>query len=70
MSQHHKNARENAPIWVKENRRPTKDELAAKHAADGGPPAGGDANSSLNSLGDDDVPDFETVVVKRYHTHD
>jgi hypothetical protein len=38
--------RDNAPAWVKERRRPTRAELAAKHFADGGTvgPAGSENN--------------------------
>lgn len=55
-----------APAWVREKRQPTKQELAAKHAADGGGMGAPAADSSYAFFnGDDGSGD---IVVKRYHT--
>ena len=51
------NIRDNAPIWMRENRAPTRAELAAKHFADGG----GMAPSVDNALPADDG---ETELVR------
>jgi hypothetical protein len=46
---------DNRPIWVREKRAPTRAELAAKHAADGG----GSATASGNTLPDDEPGETE-----------
>lgn len=49
---------DNVPVWVREKRQPTREELAGKHAADGG----GMNTASGNTLPDD----AETELVELF----
>ncbi len=60
------NWKDTAPLWVKENRRPTRQELAAKHFADGGtvgPATPVDTGPSFFDIDEDTGP----IPVKRYN---
>lgn len=59
---------DNLPIWSQQRRQPTRAELAAKHAADGG---GVGSSAPSNSLPDDEPAgtEFELVPLSESSPH-
>lgn len=58
---------DNVPVWVREKRQPTREELAAKHFADGGS-VGTPASNPQNDAYFDEIEATTPIVVKRYNT--
>jgi hypothetical protein len=59
-------ASDSAPIWVREKRRPTREELAAKHFADGGGMGAPPPDPELDAFWHQDAETPAAPIVKRF----